>query len=128
MADCAEKNRVEFSQFLNRARRKQLAGFLVALAAEIVLLIVQFHVMFGASRVQHFHAFAHHFRPRAVAGNHGNIVRSHIVPFSLKCLFMRVTTLMVCHYAAVSLHHNRLRFLSRLFSRFASASKIRDFP
>jgi hypothetical protein len=75
MADGAQKNGVELLELFQRAVGQDLAGALVALAAEIEALVVQLDAVLGASRIQHLDALGQYLGPGAVAWTQRDVVR-----------------------------------------------------
>ena len=70
MAHGAQQNGREGAKLVERLGRHDFAGPQIALAAEIEVLQLQLDVFQGGDRLEDFHAFGGHFRPRAVAADH----------------------------------------------------------
>ena len=72
MADRAEQDGGEGAQLVERLGRQDFAGPQIALAAEIEVLQFELDAFQGGDRLEDLHAFGRHFRPGAVAADHGH--------------------------------------------------------
>src|SRR5262249_54651968 len=83
IADGAEIYGVELPQDVRRILRDHATVRLVPVTAPGKLLELEVDAVLRAHRLEHAHAFGHHFPPDAVAGNHCNAVLAHgLPPFS----------------------------------------------
>src|SRR6185295_2195317 len=72
MPDGTQVNGIELTQLVDRSGRQRLLGAQVAFAAEIKMLEFVFEPFHGRDGLEHFEPFGRHFRPGAVAANHGD--------------------------------------------------------
>ena len=77
MADGAEEHGIELLELLERAVGQDLAGPLVALAAEIEAGVVQLDAVLGAGRVENLHALGENLGTGAISRNQRDVVRFH---------------------------------------------------
>ena len=89
MADGAQQDGRELAQFRHDAVRQHLAGAQVAVAAEVVVGVVELELELLRGGVEHLDRLADHFRARAVAADDCNVVTLHIKSFFLPCAFRR---------------------------------------
>ena len=78
MADGAEQDGRELPQFRQHAVRQHLAGAQVALAAEVVVGVVELELELLRGGLEDFDGLADDFRPRAVAADDCNVVTFHV--------------------------------------------------
>src|SRR5262245_42128229 len=77
MADRAEENRFEPPQFIGRVGGQHLAGFEVTIAAEIVVLPVEFETEFLSGHFANLQRLSRNFRASAVAADYRHVVSVH---------------------------------------------------
>lgn len=75
MADGAQIYRVELAKLVDLGRVDDLAGLLIAFAAEIVMLEIERQTELLRDRVENLESLADHFGTGAVAADHCNFVR-----------------------------------------------------
>ncbi len=79
MANGAKVHRLELAHLVHRAVGQGLAGFEVAIAAEIVGMPVEFEPELFGCGFCHLEGFGSDFRPRAIATDDCNIVSFHLL-------------------------------------------------
>ena len=114
MADCAQKNHLEPAEFVHGAVGQHFARFQITVAAEIVVMPVEFETEFFGGRFGNLERLAGHFRSRPIAANYSNVISFHalflpaIETRTAMLAFWRVVTTEFCiRHSPVEIQNSR---------------------
>ena len=70
----SQKNRIVCFEFLQYVRRKDLAGAEITLSSQVELDQAYGEILSLRDNMKCLDGFANNFRPRAIPGDHGNVI------------------------------------------------------